>query len=86
MATGNMTLKRILSIGFTASIYLGCTLGVQAAEATKQDYFNCAVSPQAGQPKQVEANKAVVKRYLEALGTSRFDAVLKEVKGSGYTE
>ena len=40
----------------------------------------------AAQPTQVEANKAVVKRYLEAEGTASFAKVLKAVQAPGHKQ
>ena len=77
----------VLRAGFFSILCVASIQSASAAEAAKgQDYFTCNVAAQAGQPKQVEANKAVVKRYLEALGTSRFDVVLKDVKAANYKE
>ena len=77
----------VIRAGLFSILCLASVQSVSAAEAAKgQDYFTCNVAAQAGQPKQVEANKAVVKKYIDALGTARFDAVLKEVKAANYKE
>jgi predicted ester cyclase len=80
-------IKRIAQITALASVSFACSMGANTG-ASHSDVTPAAttikVVPNYATPAQVAINKAVIKRYVEAMGKPGFEKILNELQASNH--